>query len=216
VLLALRALRRVGVVHNDLKPDNLLMSLDKSSVKLSDFNCAFDAVERKRAAFVRPAYCSSYRAPEAILGQRFGSQVDTWSFGATIFELATGGRLFPEKTNNGMLHSMLKVCGAFPRRLTTDGKTSAKHFTTSGDFRLKNPNFSSGEFVLPMSQFAKTARPVLRLLRDAVGELLAGSKEEEELSNLADLLLKCLKPDPEERVMPDRALGHAFFRQPIK
>ena len=30
------------IIHTDIKPDNLLMSLDKKSVKLSDFGCAFD------------------------------------------------------------------------------------------------------------------------------------------------------------------------------
>jgi len=212
VLLALRALQRVGVVHNDLKPDNLLMSLDKSSLKLSDFGCAFDAAERQRAAYVRPAYCSSYRAPEAILGRRLGIEVDTWSAGATVFELATGRRLFPEKSNNGMLHGMLKVCGAFPKRMATDGSSAAKHFTPAGDFRLKDPNLSAGELVLPMARFAKPSRPVLQLLRDAGKEQSETDGGEEAMCNLADLITRCLAPAPAERLTPERAMGHGFFQ----
>merc|ERR1719421_1860721 len=43
---ALRALRSISVIHSDLKPDNLLISLDKASVKLSDFGSAMDVTER--------------------------------------------------------------------------------------------------------------------------------------------------------------------------
>jgi len=215
LLLALRALRRVGVVHNDVKPDNLLMSLDKSAVKLCDFGCAFDASEQKRAMYVRPAYCSPYRAPEAILGQGSGPAVDVWGAGVTLFELATSRRLFPEKTNNGMLHAMLRVCGAFPRRLATVGKAAPKHFTKCGDFKLHTEEQVASERTMPMARFAERSLPLPPHLcaDDNTGNATSAHVGRELLECL---ILGCLTPDPSRRLTPDRALGHSFFHSRVQ
>lgn len=39
---------RHRIIHTDIKPDNLLMSLDKKAVKLSDFGCLFGCIETER------------------------------------------------------------------------------------------------------------------------------------------------------------------------
>ena len=49
LFLALRAMKAIRIVHTDIKPENLLMSLDKKSLKLSDFGCA---PERDPALFI--------------------------------------------------------------------------------------------------------------------------------------------------------------------
>merc|ERR1711957_1087489 len=97
---ALRALRALKVMHCDLKPDNILMSQDKTSVKVTDFGSATDVSDQICTAYVQPRY---YRAPEVMLGIRYDTQVDVWSMGTTVFELATGQMLFKGNTNNAML-----------------------------------------------------------------------------------------------------------------
>lgn len=44
----LDVLTRHRIIHTDIKPDNLLMSLDKKAVKLSDFGCLFGCKEAER------------------------------------------------------------------------------------------------------------------------------------------------------------------------
>eukprot|EP00930_Biecheleria_cincta_P014677 TRINITY_DN12525_c0_g1_i3.p1 TRINITY_DN12525_c0_g1~~TRINITY_DN12525_c0_g1_i3.p1 ORF type:complete len:316 (+),score=43.16 TRINITY_DN12525_c0_g1_i3:94-1041(+) len=118
IFLGLRVLRRNGIIHCDLKPANLLVSLDGVSVKLADFGSAQDMSQRFITDQLQPTF---YRAPEIILGQLYGMEIDVWSAGLSLFELATGSRLMLGNSNNAMLHAMLKTLGAFPMDFSTAG-----------------------------------------------------------------------------------------------
>ncbi|CAE7566867.1 prp4 [Symbiodinium sp. CCMP2456] len=203
VLLALRALWAIRIIHTDIKPDNLLLSLDKDSVKLSDFGCAIDTQESMQAAHIRRAYASSYRPPEIILGQSFSTRADMWSAGATLFELASGHVLFPEAANNAMLLDILRTCGAFKKQFAVSGKHALKHFTTQGAFRRRTK--SGSEQQLSMSQFTAPSQPVPTRLRNVVQDVL--------LEPFADLLTQaCLVPDPAKRSSAEAALRHPFLK----
>lgn len=210
IFMALRALKKVNVIHSDLKPDNLLMTLDKASVKLSDFGSAMDMAERIRTDYAQPRF---YRAPEIILGQSYGTQIDMWSAGATLFELATGRILFTGRTNNGMIHEMLKTCGAFSKRFATTGEFAAKHFTKEGHFRLKDV---SGEQLVPAGRFRKPSQPVAQLLCDLGKKIPPGmdaNLHQVAVRNVGDLITKCVVPDPAGRTTPEVALEHRFFQK---
>lgn len=208
IFMALRALRKVNIIHSDLKPDNLLMSMDKSSVKLSDFGSAMDISERIRTDYVQPRF---YRAPEIILGQSYGPAIDIWSAGATVYELATGRILFTGKSNNGMVYEMLKVCGAFSKRLATTGDFAAKHFSAEGDFRLKEP---TGEKLLPAGHFKKPPNAIPVLLADLAKRVPQGTDSnlhQVQVKLFGDLISKCVVPDPAERSTPEQVLVHRFL-----
>merc|ERR1740129_1753798 len=124
------------------------MSLDKASVRLSDFGSAMEMSERIRTDCIQPRF---YRAPEIFLGQSYDMQIDVWSAGLTLFELATGQILLQGKSNNDMVHEMLKVCGAFPLQFVTSGEYASKYFTAQGDFRHQDPDASTPEVITPMA-----------------------------------------------------------------
>uniref|UniRef100_A0A7S4QXX1 Protein kinase domain-containing protein n=1 Tax=Alexandrium monilatum TaxID=311494 RepID=A0A7S4QXX1_9DINO len=146
IFMALRALQRANIIHGDVKPDNMLMSLDKSVVKLCDFGSAMDASEQIRTDYIQPRY---YRAPEVILGQEYGVQIDTWSAGVTLFELATGLILFRGGSNNEMIHEMLKTTGAFGQQFALTGEFATKHFNDNGDFLNAGGDFRLTKLQLP-------------------------------------------------------------------
>merc|ERR1719324_900660 len=118
------------------------MTMSKQEVQICDFGAAALASEQVRTSYAQPRY---YRAPEIILGAPYDCQIDVWSAGATIFEIATGRILFTGKTNNQMLRQMLDVCGAFPGKMVVEGEFSRKHFNINGDFLNQDPDSLTGQ-----------------------------------------------------------------------
>ena len=89
VLGALAAAHRAGLIHRDVKPENILLS-DEGVVKVADFGLA-RAVEQGASAQTGAmlgtvAYCS----PEQIRRQRTDARSDVYSAGIVLFELLTG------------------------------------------------------------------------------------------------------------------------------
>merc|ERR1719433_2471877 len=157
--------RQARIIHCDVKPENLLVSMDTQSVKLADFG-AVRSMEEQRiySGELQPRY---YRAPEVILGQEYTCQIDVWSAGATLFQLAAGYILFEGDSNNGMLYEFLKVCGAFPRAFMLTGRQAAKHFSPDGYFLSATGDGSEASAnppPIPVASFEPPPRPLHGLL----------------------------------------------------
>ncbi|CAJ1451865.1 unnamed protein product [Effrenium voratum] len=118
-----------GIVHCDLKPQNLLLDGKSQTLKICDFGTA------KRMIFGEPqrTYMVSryYRAPELILGAtNYTTAVDLWSAGCVFGELILGQPLFTGKDGIDQLVQIVKVLG-------TPSPTQ---------LRAMNPNYPDYEF----------------------------------------------------------------------
>jgi serine/threonine protein kinase len=82
------------VIHSDIKPEHVLMSLDKKTIALSDFSSACFA----RSMYTRPRVNEddsiSYRSPEAFLGTPLTLAVDVWNLATTIAQIYCKNVLF--------------------------------------------------------------------------------------------------------------------------
>merc|ERR1711957_51379 len=155
--------------HSDLKPDNLLMTMNKTEIQICDFGSAMDVTEQVRTSYCQPRY---YRAPEIMLGIPYDTQIDVWSAGTTIFELATGDILFTGKSNNQMLRQQIDLCGRFPKRMISEGEFCRKHFNAKGDFLNTDKESSSDPAIIHPPSGIK--RPVLSLLKAQLKEQASG------------------------------------------
>ncbi|MBC8073646.1 MAG: serine/threonine protein kinase, partial [Deltaproteobacteria bacterium] len=89
---AIAAAHAVDVVHRDLKPDNIVLGVDRGRsdfVKVLDFGIAIVMSEAGIATHAA-AGTPSYLAPEVILGQPFDARVDVYAVGCTAYEMLTG------------------------------------------------------------------------------------------------------------------------------
>ncbi len=95
---ALAKAHRVGVIHRDLKPDNIfLCELEGGErfVKLLDFGTAKDDSRTPSSTTLGQLIGTPYyMSPEQILGERVDTRTDIWSLGVVAYEALTGVRPF--------------------------------------------------------------------------------------------------------------------------
>ena len=86
----------LGIVHRDIKPDNIIYDKDTGSLQLIDFGYArpFTEDTKLRSKVGTPFYIP----PEMLRGQRYTCTVDEWSTGVTLFMVLYGFPPFPGET----------------------------------------------------------------------------------------------------------------------
>ena len=121
LLSGLMQLKKHGIIHADLKPDNILVNHDFSIVRICDFGSAIDVSANSNDPSLlipTPYLCSRYyRSPEIILGLLPTYGIDLWSLAVSIVELYVGNVIFRGNSNNDMLYTFMQYLGPFSNRL---------------------------------------------------------------------------------------------------
>ncbi|KAH9314151.1 hypothetical protein KI387_022778, partial [Taxus chinensis] len=131
LFIALKHLKNCGVLHCDIKPDNMLVNEAKNVLKLCDFGNAMFAGKNEITPYLVSRF---YRAPEIILGLPYDHAMDIWSVGCCLFELYLGKVLFPGPTNNDMLRFHMELKGPFPKKMLRKGSFTDQHFDQDMNF----------------------------------------------------------------------------------
>jgi len=120
-----------GVIHCDIKPDNIMADRD-GTVKVLDLGlcqstAAFRSSVKSEEVIGTPAYIS----PEQIYGEEaLDCRADIYSLGASLYHLATGRTLFPSMSNDDILRAHVD-----PQRQAPDPRTVSP-LLTEGFARL--------------------------------------------------------------------------------
>ncbi len=93
VLSALAAAHRAGLVHRDVKPENVLIA-DDGRVKVADFGLAKAVSADTQHTATRGVLIGtvSYLAPELVVDGRSDARADVYAAGVVLYELLTGGK----------------------------------------------------------------------------------------------------------------------------
>ncbi|OHT05138.1 Dual specificity tyrosine-phosphorylation-regulated kinase 4 [Tritrichomonas foetus] len=188
-VLCLRELSLKGIVHADIKPENILTN-DESlvSTKVADFGTACFA-EEQIFSYIQSRY---YRAPEVLYGIRYGPPIDMWSLGCVVYELIIGQPLFPAQDEEELALMLETALGPPPREIF--GHASKWEFLKESNLihRINGHQFSDVDIQPLTYMVAVLPRAVSKFIR------------------------ACLVWDPAERMTPDEALQSEWLQQEIE
>lgn len=137
-----------------------------------------------------------YRCPEVILGSKYTTSADMWSFACICFELATGDVLFDPHSGDNYdrdedhLALMMELLGMMPRKVALGGRYSREFFNRFGDLRhIRRLRFW----------------PLSKVLMDKY------EFSERDASETADFLSQILDFVPEKRLNAAQCLNHPWI-----
>lgn len=114
-----------GVLHRDLKPQNLLIDKNTNTLKIADLGLG-RAFSIPLKSYTHEIVTLWYRAPEVLLGStHYSTPVDMWSVGCIFAELARKQPLFPGDSEVQQLLHIFKLLGT-PNEQVWPGVTSLK------------------------------------------------------------------------------------------
>ncbi|KAK2841850.1 hypothetical protein Q5P01_012050 [Channa striata] len=220
VATALKKLKSLGLIHADLKPENIMLvdpSRQPYRVKVIDFGSASHISKAVCSTYLQSRY---YRAPEIILGLPFCEAIDMWSLGCVIAELFLGWPLYPGALEYDQIRYISQTQGLPSEQLLNKGTKTSRFFSKESEspyasWRLKTTAEHEKETGLKSKEARKY---IFSCLEDIAHVNLVLSPDNSDMQaekadrkEFVSLLKSMLLIDAEDRIVPSRVLSHPFL-----
>uniref|UniRef100_A0A667X313 non-specific serine/threonine protein kinase n=1 Tax=Myripristis murdjan TaxID=586833 RepID=A0A667X313_9TELE len=218
VATALMKLKSLGLIHADLKPENIMLVdplRQPYRVKVIDFGSASHVSKAVCSTYLQSRY---YRAPEIILGLPFCEAIDMWSLGCVIAELFLGWPLYPGASEYDQIRYISQTQGLPAEYLLSAGTKTSRFFNRGPDssyplWRLKTPAEHEAEMGIKSKEARKYIFNCLDDMMQVNMTSLEGTDilaEKADRREFIDLLKKMLTLDADKRITPMKTLNHPF------
>ncbi|KAG8007676.1 Homeodomain-interacting protein kinase 2 [Nibea albiflora] len=217
LMVAFDALKSRGILHTDLKPDNVMLVNHQDQpfkIKLIDFGLARKVSKVCIGTLMQP---TSFRAPEVTLGLPLTEAVDMWGVGCIMGFLYFGRQLFQRDCSYNLIRSIVHLLGQPDDDLLSAGLYSCLYFSLNDDpynpgFILRSPDeFTEVTGIKP--QITPTFFDSVENLEDAVWKYPTQKSDIEfdDRNAFLSLLMSTLDLDPQRRLTPRDSLNNPFL-----
>ena len=211
ILQQLSIIHKLGLIHCDVKPENILQTtIISKNVKLIDFGCCSFPGEFQETLQTPP-----YRAPEVVLHIPYDSKIDIWSVGCVAAELFLGLPIFYAFVDPNLIFLQNLRVGPFPQSMVDKSPYKDVYFNKDGQLKtrdeLETINGEPFKQISPIFIVERLESIIENYPYQTAASEDFKQKERPRRAVFLDLLMKLLTIDPEQRLSAETALQHPFF-----
>ncbi|XP_047198321.1 filaggrin-like [Hippoglossus stenolepis] len=217
---ALKHLKAAGIVHADLKLDNVMLVdqlREPYRVKVIDFGLACQVSTAMLGSYVQTR---PYRSPEILLGNPFTDAIDMWSLGCMAAAMYLGTLLYPGLGEYEMIKYIMETQGQLPVTMLNHGLKTPKYFrrevnSDASVWKLKTPDeYRKETGMRPMENRCLKFTSLDHLVDVRPINTHNSADRIAEISDVymfVDMLKGMLQLDPNTRATPCQVLEHKFI-----
>jgi len=203
LLIGLDFIKKKGILHCDLKPENIVLEKDTYNIKIIDFGSSSYQKE-KVYIYIQSRY---YRSPEVVLGYNNSTAIDMWSFGCILYELYTGNPLFKARNCPELIVLITEILGVPDVKILENSTQVQDYFIKyKSIIPFRKDSYSPINY---RCHKKKIRIPNSYSIKKKLDFNYINMTPD--LTNFIDIIDKCIVWDPKIRLSPDEGLTHLFL-----